>query len=138
MNAVTPTMPQTIDMEKYIAKYLALRDKVSEMKKRHKEELAPFNEAQDMLEAMFLKHLIAVGTDSAATKGVGTVYRTTKRSATIQDATEFRKYVLENNAWDLVDLKANAPAVAAFIEEQAAPPPGVNFTQTTEVGVRRA
>lgn len=137
MNAHTPPPSQTIDIGTYIAKYLQLRDKIKAIKDRHKEELAPYNEAKDMLEAMFLKHLIAVGSDSSATKGVGTVYRTTKRSATIQDQTEFRKFVIDNNAWDLVDLKANAPAVADFIDQSSAPPPGVNYSEHVEIGVRR-
>lgn len=138
MNAHTPPPSQAVDVGHYIGKYLQLRDKIKEIKDRHKKELEPFNDAKEKLEAMFLAHLNAVGSDSSATKGVGTVYRTTKRSATIQDVTEFRKFVQENDAWDLVDLKANAPAVADFIEASEAPPPGVNYTQHFEVGVRRS
>jgi hypothetical protein len=138
VNAHTPPPPQAIDVGHYIGKYLQLRDKVKAIKDKHKAELKPYQDAMETLEAMFLKHLNAVGSDSSATKGVGTVYRTTKRSATIQDVTEFRKFVQENDAWDLVEFKANAPAVADFIETSAAPPPGVNFSQHFEVGVRRS
>ncbi|WP_020095734.1 hypothetical protein [Methylobacterium sp. 285MFTsu5.1] len=138
MNAHTPPPPQVVDLGVYIAKYLQLRDKIKAIKDRHKAELAPYNEAKEVLEGMFLRHLNTVGSDSSATKGVGTVYRTTKRSATIQDIEEFRKFVLANGAWDLVDFKANAPAVADFVEQSAAPPPGVNFSQSFEVGVRRS
>jgi len=45
--------------------------------------------------------------------------------------------VIGSEAWDLLDRKANVTAVSDFIEENNAPPPGVNFSTTYVVGVRR-
>jgi len=38
----------------------------------------------------------------------------------------------------LLDRKANVTAVVDFIEENNAPPPGVNLNQVYVVGVRRS
>lgn len=135
MNAHAP--PPTVDIAKRVGQYVALRDKIKSIKDRHKAELAPFNEALDQLNGMLLHHLDSIGSDSATTKGVGTVYRTMNRRASIADAANFRRYVIGAEAWDLCDWKANAPAVEAFIEEHKSPPPGVNFRTEYEVGVRR-
>jgi hypothetical protein len=47
------------------------------------------------------------------------------------------RYVIGNEAWDLLDRKANVKAVEDFIEENDLAPPGVNFSTTYVVGVRR-
>ena len=47
-------------------------------------------------------------------------------------------YVIQNNAWDLIDRKANVAAVEDFINANNTPPPGVNFTSAYVAGVRRA
>jgi hypothetical protein len=134
MNAPSP--PPIIDMEKRVGQYVALRDKIKAIKERHSQELAPYNEALDKLGNLLLGALNTTHQDSAKT-GAGTVYKTEKKSATIADQAAFRRHVIGSQAWDLIDMKANAPAVAAFIEEHQTPPPGVNYTVHIEVGVRR-
>jgi len=67
----------------------------------------------------------------------GTVYRTEKKSASLADPDAFMRYVIGNEAWDLLDRKANVKAVEDFIEENDLAPPGVNFSTTYVVGVRR-
>jgi hypothetical protein len=47
-------------------------------------------------------------------------------------------YVIQHNAWDLIDRKANVTAVEGFINQHNSPPPGVNFASVFVAGVRRA
>jgi hypothetical protein len=68
----------------------------------------------------------------------GTVYRKSKNSATLSDSALFRQYVINSKSWDLLDWKANAPAVAEVVEATGTPPPGVNFSTIIDVGVRRS
>ncbi|KRQ07508.1 hypothetical protein [Bradyrhizobium manausense] len=68
----------------------------------------------------------------------GTVYRSEKKSASLADAQAFMDYVIQNNAWDLIDRKANVTAVEDFINQHNAPPPGVNWSSTFVAGVRRS
>lgn len=135
MNA--PAGPQKGTIEWYTQKYIQLRDKIAEVKKRQADELAPLAEALEKLNGILLDHLNTVGVDSARSSA-GTVYKTTKNSASIADGDAFRRYVIGSEAWELLDWKANAARVQEFIAENEAPPPGINFTQTFVVGVRRA
>lgn len=130
-------MNAPVTFETRISQYVRLRDRIREIEKRHKEELEPFKAAKDKLEVMLLGMLNTTGQDSATAKGAGTVYKTTKRSASIADADAFRRHVIGSEAWDLLDWKANATATADFIDEHGTAPPGVNFNTHVTVGVRR-
>jgi hypothetical protein len=121
-----------------ISQYVKLRDKIKRMNDAHKEKVAPFNGALEGLNGIMLDLLNKAETDSATAKGIGTAYKTTTKSATIADASEFRRHVIGAEAWDLADWKANAKAVEEFVEENdGVLPPGVNLRVETRVGVRR-
>jgi hypothetical protein len=119
-----------------IGRYVRLRDTIKEADKAHKEKLAPFRDMLEELGNQMLGMLHATGQDSAASAH-GTVYKTTRKSASLADPAEFRRFVIGGELWDLADWKANPTAIEQFIGEHGAQPPGVNFQQVIEVGVRR-
>lgn len=119
-----------------IAQYLQVRAKKEELKKEYETRLKPINDALDALGSYLQSMLNQTGQESARAKA-GTAYITTKRSATIADGAAFRRYVIGSEAWDLVDWRANEVKVAELVEEIGEPPPGVNFSTTRKVGVRR-
>ena len=122
-----------------LAQFLALRAKIAEVKKQQDAVLKPMNDALLTLNGMLLAHLDAAGIDSVAVRDTGTFYRSIKKSATIADGSAFAAFVRESGNWELADLRANAPAVEAFINaNNGALPPGVNFRQVAVVGVRTA
>lgn len=123
-------------MEELVAKFVAVRDHIDATTELQKEALAPFKKIKEDLGALILNKLQAQGADSVATPS-GTAYVSTKRSATIADGEAFWDYVVGQKAWDLVDKKANAPAVEDFINEHKIMPPGINFTKIQTLGVRR-
>lgn len=126
-----------MDINTLVAEYVLLRDEIKTKEAEQKLELKPLKETLDELNVNLLDKLNEVGGNSIATDS-GTVYRTEKKSASLADPKAFMDYVLENNAFDLLDRKANVTAVTEFIKENNAPPPGVNFSSTYVVGVRRA
>lgn len=126
--------PNDINMR--IAQYVGLRDKIKALDDAHKEKMKPYREMLDTLGGVLLTHLQNNSADSVATPS-GTVYKTVKNSATINDGTAFWQFIVDNDAWDLIDKKANVSAVQDFIEAHNAPPPGVNFSSVVTVGVRR-
>lgn len=128
-------IPENID--ELVSQYVRLRDKIKEVEDAHKAKLKDAKEHLENLNNTLLSRLNDLGGESVKTAS-GTVYRTTKRSASIADGDTFRQFVISNEAFDLVDWRANANAVDDFIKEQNAPPPGVNFSTTYTVGVRRA
>lgn len=119
-----------------IKQYVALRDKIRDLDKAYKEKMTPYRELLEQLGGVLLAHLSSVGCDSAASPS-GTVYKTTKNTASIADGKAFFEYVKKHKAWDLLDKKANVVAVKDFIEAYSTPPPGVNWNSVDTVGVRR-
>jgi len=125
-----------VDIEKRTAQYVQLRDKIKALEEAHKKAIAPYKEVLERLNGELLSYLNQINADSTASAS-GTVYRTRKKSASIADGDLFMRYVIGSEAWDLLDRKANVTAVEEFINENSAPPPGVNFSETFTVGVRR-
>jgi hypothetical protein len=129
--------PPTVDINKRVSQYVALRDQIKKLDDEHKEKMKPFKETLEKLNSVLLSHLININGDSVRTDA-GTVYRTAKKSASLADPDAFMRFVISEEAWDLLDRKANVTAVADFIEETDTTPPGVNFSSTFVVGVRRS
>lgn len=126
----------SVDFETRVAQYVKLRDVIKDKEAKFKEEIKPYKELLDGLNSILLNHLNTVGGNSVSTDA-GTVYRTEKNSAALSDPAAFMDYVITNEAFDLMDRKANVTAVKEFIKEHSAPPPGVNFSSVFVVGVRR-
>ena len=126
-----------INIEKRIEQYVKLRDKIKADDDAHKEKMKPYREALDQLNNLLLQHLLTVGGDSVKT-GAGTVYKTVKKSASLEDADAFMRHVITKEAWELLERKASVTAVEAFVAENGVLPPGVKYTQMPVVGVRRA
>lgn len=125
------------NFEMLVEQYVRLRDTLKKADEDHKEKTKAAREYKEQLEGKLLAKLNDAGGESVKTRE-GTVYRTTRRSASVADGDTFRKFVIDQGLFDLVDWRANAPAIADFIEEEGTPPPGVNFTTAFTVGVRRS
>ena len=137
--AQAPATPpvDTATIEHRVEQYVKLRDTIRELDDAHKTKMAPFREMLERLNGVLLDHLNQVGVDSART-GAGTVYRTEKKSASLADKTAFLTWIQVSGEWDMLDYKANPTAVQAFMDENnGALPPGVNWSNTFVVGVRR-
>lgn len=133
--AKPPVFPDKI--EDCVEQYVRLRDTIEAADKKHNEKLKPAREYLEALNGALRDKLIEAGVDSAKTSA-GTAYKTLKKSATVADAGVFRDFVVSNAAFDLVDMRANAPAVAAYLgNHNGELPPGINYSTRVEVGVRR-
>lgn len=128
-------MSEAITPAKMVEQYIVLRDHKKAADAEYKKSMERVNQAMEKLEGMLLKHLQEAGADSIACKA-GTVYRNTQNSATVKDMQAFRDWVITNDGWDVVDLRANKVAVEALLKE-GTEVPGVNFTSIHTVGVRR-
>ena len=131
---VAASLPDNVDQ--LVDQYVRLRDKLKESDDAHKKKTEQARAYLMMLNGKLLERLADVGGESVKTPH-GTVYQSTKRSASIADGDAFRQYVITNGHFDLVDWRANANAVDDFIKEHGAVPPGVNFSTMLTVGVRR-
>lgn len=120
----------------YVSKYLQLRSKVEEIKKEHKEQLAPYNEAMDKLEEYFAKYMDDQGLANLKTDE-GTAYTSDLMSVTTGDKVAFLDYVKAQDAWHLLDIRPSKSAVQELVENGTEPPPGVKISTHRKVNVRK-
>lgn len=132
-----PAAPVVMDIDKRIEQYVKLRDLIKVQDDAHKEKMTPYKEALEKLNGLLLQHLITVGGDSVKTQH-GTVYKTVRRTVSLEDADTFMRHVIGGEHWELLDRKANSTAVEAYIQENGVLPPGVKQSSITQVGVRRS
>lgn len=125
------------NVETIVAAYIQVRDQKAELKAKQAEEMKRFDEALDKLEGMALAALQQAGAESLRTSA-GTVYQSTRTSATVADKSAFMDYVKDNGAYDLLDVRANKTAVEDYLSQHQDTPPGVVIRREVTVGFRRA
>lgn len=126
-----------VAVDKRVGQYIQLRDKIKEMDKRHEEERKPLLDLQNVLSGWMMEFLEKTGGTAIKTKH-GTVYLSTRYSASLADPDAFMNFVIENKLYDLLDRRANSTACKDYATEKGDLPPGVNLTALQTVGVRRA
>jgi hypothetical protein len=118
-----------------VRNFIRLRDHKKAAEEEFKKSMERVNQGMAKLEALMLDHLSQSGANSINTDH-GTVYILERTSATVKDRDAFIQYVVDNNAWDALDVKANKPFIKAQLDEGVVVP-GVNFSSVNTVGVRR-
>lgn len=134
MAQTKPVVNQTVD--KRIAQYVALRDRIKEMDEAHDAAKKPLTAAMEEISGFLQQFLDDSGSESIKTK-FGTCYSSVRYSASLLDAKAFMDYVISNEAFDLLDRRANVTAVKAYVEETGGLPPGCKLSAMRTVGVRR-
>lgn len=136
-SAPQPAAPPAIPISTRIEQYIKLRDLIKARDEEHKDKMKPARESLEKLNNVLLDHLNNIGGDSVKTDH-GTVYRTMKRTASLEDPDQFMRHVIGSEAWELLDRKANISAVEDFVKENGVLPPGVKMSSHAVVGVRRS
>jgi hypothetical protein len=116
--------------------YIAMRDKKAEIDKARKAEVAVIQEKMDKLEGQLMVALDKLGGEGMRT-AAGTAYISSRTSATIADKDAFMRHVKANQAFELLDVRANKTAVDAYATEFGDVPPGVNYRIERTVSIRR-
>jgi hypothetical protein len=120
-----------------IERYIKLRDKKAEIKKRHAAELEKYETALKKLEAGFLKLFEKSGQTSAKVNGVGIAFVKERTSDKVTDRAAFLRFVKSNDAFDFVESRVSKAALDEYIEEHGDMPPGVSRSTERVVNVRR-
>lgn len=134
--ADVPNIDPNLSPDVLIGQYVKLRDRIKEAEAAEKEKMAPAKLYLQALNDRLLDYLNKAGGNGIQT-AMGTAYRTERNTASISDPAAFRDFVIANEMFDMLDWKANAPAVKDYIGEFDAEPPGVKITTAYTVGVRR-
>lgn len=133
---VAPALP-TIPLDRAVAKYVALRDKVEAIKKANAEVLKQYTQLMEMLEAVMNNYLNTSSTISLKTVN-GTCYRSTTNKCSVADWPVLLAYIQQNEAWDLLTHAANKVVVQATLDDTGLLVPGIKLERYTCVRVMRA
>lgn len=117
--------------------FIGLRDRRAQRKAAYDEDDAGDKDKQNKIEIEFLRRFQERGIDNVAARGVGTAYKSTRSSATVADWEAFLEHVRENEAWELLERRANKTAVEQAKSVDGDLPPGVNWSETQVVNFRR-
>lgn len=119
-----------------VEKYIQLRDKKAEMKKAYELKVAGVDEVLEKIEVELLRRFQTEGTESVSTK-VGTAYISTRASATVADWEIFSKFVIDGQNWDFLEKRCSKEAVVQYKAAHEDLPPGINWSETRVVNIRR-
>lgn len=119
---------------KLIEVFLQLRAKRDAAKAEFKKQQRPLLDAMDKVLNELLSRLNKTGLNNISTTD-GTAYRSKRVSTRIEDKEAFRNFVQQGH-WEMLDMKANSPAVEEWMEAHGAAPPGVVSTRESIVNVR--
>lgn len=121
--------------EEAAAKYLALRAEQDRISKAVKAQVADLERQKTEIENWFAVRAQDEGLTTIPTTK-GTVYWSTHNSATCAEPAVFRQYVIDNEAWDLMETRPSKSAVKSHVEGHGVPPPGVNFSSIKVFNLR--
>lgn len=128
--------PAPTDMENRINQFIKIRDYLDKKKEEQAKELKPAQGLKDQLSGILQVFLASHKSESLNTKA-GTVYRTTRYSASLVDPDAFMRHVIGTEQYELLDRRANVTAVREFVEKNGGLPPGAKLSAIETVGVRR-
>lgn len=117
------------------ARAVAVRAQIRALKAEHAAALKPLQDEFETICGKLLAYIKHVGVQTLATDS-GTIYQTTRNSASLADRKIFKEWVTATGEIGLLDLKVNANAAIAYAKENGALPPGVNLNVEKKLGVR--
>ncbi len=123
--------------DEIVAKYVALRDRKSELKRAYDLQVAEIDQAQETIEVYLMQLLTSLNVESLSATA-GTVYKSTTVKAKIADREEARKFVLKTKNLDLLELRASSSGVKQYLQEHGKLPEGFEALTEQTVNVRRA
>ena len=133
---MSETKPSTEEM---VAAYIALRDERSNLKSKYEEEDNKLVEDMAKIEQAMLALCNTIGADSIKTQ-YGTMIRRVNERFYCTDWENFKDYVAENDALDLLERRIHQGNFRQHMEEikEQGLPPGVNVIREYGVTVRKA
>jgi hypothetical protein len=127
------------DTDELVEAYLLIRSEREKLLREYEASDAKLKEDMSKLEAVMLDMCNAVNADSIKTKH-GTVMRKLNERYFCQDWDNFYKYVLENEAVQLLERRIHQGNFKEHLAENEADglPPGVNVMREFGISVRKA
>ena len=126
----------TLTAANLIGAYRAIRERKEGIVDKHKVELAPYNTQLGLLEAELLSRMATEETNSFSTDK-GTAYKSVVASVRVADSGAFFDWLRETGNWQYAEIRAAKKEVEAYVDENAALPPGLDINRAVKCGVRK-
>jgi len=129
----------TVPADQLVTIYLKIRDERDKLLREYEERDNALKADLEQISAEFLKLCDSIGADSIKTAH-GTVMRSIKERYTCGDWSNFKQFLIENDAVDCLERRIHQGNFKQFMaeHEQDGLPPGVNVMREYAITVRRA
>lgn len=124
-------------IDKLIARYIAIRDRKSDLKKKYDADVAELDDALGKIEKALAEHMNSTGAERIGSAS-GVAFFASERSATVADREAFFDYLETSGNWHLADIRAAKKHISDFRDEMNDLPPGINWREAKVVRVNRA
>lgn len=123
-----------VPLDKLVRIYMKMRAKLSELDG----QIEALKEQQQLIKTEIKDRLRSVGAKSMKTEH-GTVSLTEKTRYYTQDWDSFKRFVIENDAVDLLEKRIAQTNMKLFLQENPTMvPPGLNSDTEIDVSIRKA
>lgn len=125
-------------LDELVEKYIQCRDKKGVYKTEYEAKIAKLEAAMEKIEAVLIATFNETGMESIRTD-MGTAYKTSRISATVADREAYFNWVGEDfdERRVFLDSRCNKSAVEQYKAANEELPPGVNWSETIVVNIRR-
>jgi hypothetical protein len=126
-------------LDELVKVYLTIRDAKSKLYNEYQLKNGQLEEEMKQIEVVLLEECDKVGADSVRTN-VGTVTRTIKENYTCGNWDEFKQFILQEGALELLSQKIHQSNFKEFMtnHEGEGLPPGISSIREYRATVRRA
>lgn len=131
-------MADQVDPNAVVQHMLALREKISQVRKEAKEQEAKLQQQYDKGEAWLLNHLNETGHKSFKVEA-GTVFKKTNMRYGLGDWTGFAEWVKKTGNVDLLQHRVSSTNMDQFVKENEGElPPGVKVDPVVSLNIRKS
>lgn len=127
----------TVTADEATTKFVALRDKRAELKKRYDREDEEVKKQMQRYELWLMDVMDDVGMSSLKAEG-GTAFIQTKSRYNCSDWEEYYRYIKENDRFDLLEKRPAQGPLSEMLKEGEVLPPGISTYSERVVTVRRS
>lgn len=127
-----------VTLDKLAAVYLKIRERRSALKRAFDAEDGELKAEQEQLSAAMLELCKAQGIEKSVNTGVGTIIRSVKRKFWTSDWEEFYKFIVDNNAPELLTRSIHQSNMKQFLEDNPDKyPDGLDIQAEESISVRK-
>lgn len=126
-----------MNLDDVVGKYIELRDRKAQMKKEFSAKVEKIDAAMNKIENAILATFDKMGGVQSIRTTHGTPYVQLRESVTVADRDSYFDFVRENEAWDMLESRANKTAVMQYKEEHGELPPGLNYRAERIINIKR-